>query len=217
MSLEQEPTADTGNNQEARSDCQHRALPPRFVSSTEFIEVAIAGAAGTQMIEPLFRFIEWHGSKCDPLQNVRTWTSAVFGIWKLLEQTTAKCVQEPLFFSRRISFFVQPFLLASNLHDCISDLNSTPMRFRGLWARAVHHPNNVLPDLFQVVLEFHFGLLFCDAKPFRNFFPRKPVLSRLPNFPRPTIHAVCYLPNGNSAFKLFSPIRIHGGFKTFKV
>jgi hypothetical protein len=27
---------------------------------------------------------------------------------------------------------------------------------------------------------------------------------------------VCYLPNGNSTFKLFSPIRIDGSFKTFK-
>jgi hypothetical protein len=56
-----------------------------------------------------------------------------------------------------------------------------------------------------------------DSKPSRNFFPRKAILSRLPDFPRPAIHAVCYLPNGNSAFKLFSPIWIHGGFKTLKV
>jgi hypothetical protein len=32
------------------------------------------------MIEPLFRFIEWHRSRCDSLQNVRAWTSAAFGI-----------------------------------------------------------------------------------------------------------------------------------------
>src|ERR1700719_3411829 len=169
------------------------------------------------MIEPLFRFIARHCSRCDSLQNVRAWTSAAFGIWQLLEQTTAKCIQEPLFISRRISFGVQPSLLAANLLDYLSKLNCTPRRFRASWARAPHHPSNVLPDLFQVVLEFHFGLLFCDTQPSRNFFPRKAILSRLPNFSRPTIHTICYLPNGNSAFKLFSPIRIHGGFKTFKV
>lgn len=115
------------------------------------------------MIEPLFRFIEWHRSRRDSLQNVRAGTSAAFGIWKLLEQTTAKCVQEPLFLSSRISFCVQPSLLAANLLDYLSELNSTPMGLRGSLARALHHPNNVLPDLFQVVLKFHFGLLFCNA------------------------------------------------------
>jgi hypothetical protein len=104
MSLQQEPTTDTGNNQDICSDRKQRALPPRFVSSTEFREVAIAGAAGTEVIEPPVRFIERHRSRPNSLQNVRAWTSAAFGIWKLLEQTTAKCIQKPLFLPRRISF-----------------------------------------------------------------------------------------------------------------
>lgn len=169
------------------------------------------------MIEPLFSLVEWHRSRGDSLQNVRAWTSVAFGIWELLEQTTAKCAQKLLFLSGGISLCVQPSPLAAKLLDYLSQLNRTPMRFHGSWTRALHHSNDVLPDLFQVVLKFHFGLLFCDIQPSRNFFPRKPVLSRLPNFPRPAIHAVCYLPNGNSTFKLFSPIRIHGSFKTFKV
>jgi hypothetical protein len=115
MSLRQEPTTDTGSNQNARSDCQRRALPRGFVSSTEFREVAIAGTAGTEVIEPPVRFIERHRSRRNSLQNVHAWTPATLGIRKLLEQTTAKCVQKPLFFSRRISVCVQPFLLAANL------------------------------------------------------------------------------------------------------
>ena len=74
-------------------------------------KVAIAGAARTEMIEPLFSLVEWHRSRCDSLQNVRAWTSAAFGIWKVLEQTTAKCVQESLFVSRGISSCVQTSLL----------------------------------------------------------------------------------------------------------
>lgn len=167
MSLQQEPTTDTSSNQDACSDCKQFALPPRFVNSTEFREVCIAGTTGTEVIEPPARFIERHRSRRNSLQNVHAWAPATLGIRKLLEQTTAKCVQKPLFFSRRISVCVQPFLLAANL----SDLNFTPMRFHGLWTWALHHPKNVLPDLLQVVLEFHFGLLFRDAKPSRDFFP----------------------------------------------
>src|SRR6266404_7104178 len=109
------------------------------------------------MIEPLFSLVEWHRSRSDSLQNVRAGTPAAFGIWKLLEQTTAKCVQEPLFLSRRISFCGQPSLLAANLLDYLIEHNCAPILFRGSRTRALHHPNNVLPDLLQVVLEFHFG------------------------------------------------------------
>jgi|ERR1700688_996665 len=158
------------------------------------------------MIEPPVRLIERHRPRRNSLQNVHAWTPVTLGIRKLLEQTTAKRVQKPLLLPRRISFCVQPYLLAANLPAYLCDLNSTPMPFRDLWARAVHHPNNVLPDFLQAVLEFHFGLLFCHPQPSRNFFLRKAILSRLPDFPGPAIHAICYLPNGNSAFKLLSPI-----------
>jgi hypothetical protein len=67
MLLQQEPTADTGSNQNARSDCKQRAIPAGFISSTEFRKVAITGAAGTEMIEPLFGFIERHRSRRDSL------------------------------------------------------------------------------------------------------------------------------------------------------
>src|SRR6266700_449381 len=99
------------------------------------------------MIEPLFRFIERHRSRCDSPQNFRAWTSAAFGIWKLFEQTTAKRVQEPLFLSLRISFCVQLSLLAANLLDYLTEHNCGPMRFRDSRTRALYHPNNVLPDL----------------------------------------------------------------------
>src|SRR5579859_3422568 len=111
MPLHQDPTGDTGDNQYARCDCEQCALFAEFMGFSELRKVAIAGAARTEMIEPLFSLVEWHGSRRDSLQNVRAWTSAAFGIWKLLEQTTAKCVQEPLFVSRGISSCVQTSLL----------------------------------------------------------------------------------------------------------
>src|SRR5256885_11760871 len=48
---------------------------------------------------------------CDSLQNVRAGTPATSGIWKILEETTAKCIQESPFVSRGISFCVQTTLL----------------------------------------------------------------------------------------------------------
>lgn len=163
MPLQQNPTRDTNNNQNARRDCKQCALLPEFLGFSEFGKISIAGTARTQMIEPLFRFVKWHRSRCDSPQNVRAWTSAAFGIWELLEQTTAKCIQEPLFLSRRISFCVQPSLLAAKLLDYLIEHNYAPVRFRGSRTRALHRPNNVLSDLLQVVLEFHFGLLFCHT------------------------------------------------------
>ena len=108
---QQDPTGDTGNNQYARCDCEQCALFAEFMGFSEFRKVAIAGAARTEMIEPLFSLVEWHRSRRDSLQNVRAGTPATFGIWKLPDQTTAKCVQESLFVSRGISSCVQTSLL----------------------------------------------------------------------------------------------------------
>src|ERR1700693_3050801 len=74
MSLQQEPSTDRSSNQDARSDCKHLALPRGFLSSAEFREVAIAGTAGTEVIEPPVRFIERHRSRRNSLQNVHAWT-----------------------------------------------------------------------------------------------------------------------------------------------
>jgi len=65
MPLQQNPTGDTSKNQNARCDCKELALLAEFMDFSEFRKVAIAGAAGTEMIEPLFRFIEWHRSRGD--------------------------------------------------------------------------------------------------------------------------------------------------------
>src|SRR5579859_4210480 len=111
MPLHQDPTGDTSNNQNARCDCQQSALFAEFMGFAEFRKVAIAGAARTEMIEPLFSLVERHRSRRDSFQNVRAGTPATSGIWKLPDQTTAKCVQESLFVSRGISSCVQTSLL----------------------------------------------------------------------------------------------------------
>jgi len=95
--LQQDPTGDTSNNQNARCDCEQCALFAEFMGLSEFRKVAIAGTARTEMIEPLFSLVEWHRSRRDSLQNVRAGTPGTSGIWKLPDQTTAKCVQESLF------------------------------------------------------------------------------------------------------------------------
>src|ERR1700730_9190201 len=111
MPLQQDPTGDTSNNQNARCNCEQCALSTEFMGVSEFRKVAIAGAARTEVIEPLFSLVERHCSRRDSLQNVRAWTPATSGIWKLPDQTTAKCVQEKLFVSRGISSCVQTSLL----------------------------------------------------------------------------------------------------------
>src|SRR5260370_2561854 len=123
MPLQQDPTGDASNNQNARCDCEQLALLAEFMGFSEFRKVAIARAARTEMIEPLFCFVEWHRPRRDFLQNVRPGTPATSGIWKLPEQTTAKCVQESLFVSRGISSRVQTSLLAANLHDYQNEHN----------------------------------------------------------------------------------------------
>src|ERR1700676_3301710 len=100
MPLQQDPTGDTSNNQNARCDCEQCAFFAEFMGSSEFRKVTIARAARPEMIEPLFRLVERHRSRSDSLQNVRAGTPATFGIWELFEQTTAKCVQESLFVPR---------------------------------------------------------------------------------------------------------------------
>src|SRR5712664_1316808 len=126
MPMQQHPTGDTRCNQNTRCDCKQRALLSEFVGFSEFRKVVIAGAARTEMIEPLFRFAEWHRSRRDSLQNVRAGTPTTSRIWELLEQTTAKCVQESPFVSRGISSCVQMSLLVANLLDYLSENNCTP-------------------------------------------------------------------------------------------
>src|ERR1700692_3450811 len=111
MPLQQDPAGDTSSNQNARCDCEQRALFAELMGFSEFRKVAIAGAARTEMIEPLFSLLEWHRSRRDSLQNVRAGPPAALGIRKILEETTAKCIQESPFVSRGISFCVQTSLL----------------------------------------------------------------------------------------------------------
>jgi hypothetical protein len=47
MPLQQDPTGDTSNNENARCDCEELALVAEFMDSSEFRKVAIAGVVGT--------------------------------------------------------------------------------------------------------------------------------------------------------------------------
>src|SRR6266581_8987804 len=110
MLLEQEPTSDPRSNQYARGDSKQRTPLANFVSPSELRKVAIAWAAGAEVIEPLLRFREWHRSRRDSLENVRAGTPVTLRIWKLFEQTSAQCIEDAPFVSHGISLYVQSCL-----------------------------------------------------------------------------------------------------------
>src|ERR1700730_12771652 len=105
------------------------------------------------MIEPLFSLVEWHRSRSDSLQNVRAGTPAAFGIWKLPDQATAKCVQESLFVSRRISSWVQTSLLLQG-HNVKSKRCQHIFSNNRSQSFSFQQPDNTLPSLFQIIFEF---------------------------------------------------------------
>src|SRR6266850_1097633 len=110
MRLQQDPTGDTSNNQNARCDCEQLALLPDFVRFSESRKVAIAWAARPEVIEPLLRFREWHPARGDSLEQVSARASGTLRIWKLFEQTSTQCVEDAPFVLRGISLFVQACL-----------------------------------------------------------------------------------------------------------
>src|ERR1700722_15934108 len=144
MPLQQDPTGDTSSNQNARCDCEQCALFAEFMGFSEFTKVAIARAAGTEVIEPFFRFIERHRSRRDSLQNVLARTPAASRIWKLPDQTTAKCVQESLFVSRGISSCVQTSLLLHR-HNIKSKRCQRILSNRRSQIFPFQQPDNTLP------------------------------------------------------------------------
>ena len=70
-------------------------------------KIAVARAAGSQVIEPPFCFGEWHLVGCDFLEDIRARAPGAFRVRKLLEQTTAQRIQNALFVSLRVLFRVQ--------------------------------------------------------------------------------------------------------------
>ena len=88
-------------------------------------KVAIARAAGSQVIEPLLRLGQWHRMRGDSPEDIRAGAPGTFRIRELLEQTTAQYVEEALFISLRISLCVQASFPIVNLLDYLSEDNRT--------------------------------------------------------------------------------------------
>jgi len=78
-----------------------------LVGSLELRKLAVARAAGSQVIEPLLCFSEWHGMRGDSLENIRARAPGTVRIRELLEQTTAQRIQDALFVSLRVPLRVQ--------------------------------------------------------------------------------------------------------------
>jgi hypothetical protein len=98
------------------------------VAGLKFGKVAVARAAGSQVIEPLLRFGEWHLMRGDSLENLRARASGTVWIRELLEQTTAQRIQDSLFISLGISLFVQtclPFQTLSSFSEKIHPVDFT--------------------------------------------------------------------------------------------
>ena len=77
------------------------------MGSLELQEVAVAGTAGTQMIEPLVPFGKRHFARGDSFKNVSSWAPDTVRVRKLLEQTTVEHIEDALLVSLGISLGVQ--------------------------------------------------------------------------------------------------------------
>ena len=77
------------------------------VPGLKFGKVAIARAAGSQVIEPLLRLGQWHCMRGDSPEDIRAGAPGTVRIRELLEQTTAQRIQDALFVSLRVPFRVQ--------------------------------------------------------------------------------------------------------------
>ena len=77
------------------------------VAGLKFGKVAVARAAGSQVIEPLLRLGQWHRMRGDSSEDIRAGAPGTVRIRELLEQTTAQCIQDALFVSLRVPFRVQ--------------------------------------------------------------------------------------------------------------
>src|SRR5207249_11686155 len=81
----------------------------------KFGKVAIARAAGSQVIEPLLRLGQRHRMGGDSPEDIRAGAPGTVRIRELLEQTTAQRIQDALFIPLRISLRVQACLSLQTL------------------------------------------------------------------------------------------------------
>src|SRR5208337_5585711 len=127
------------------------------VASLKFGKLAIAGAAGSHMIEPLLGFGEWHLMRSDSLQNSRARAPGAIRIRELLEQTTAQRIEDAPFVPLRVSLCVQTCLPLQlplpSVTRYTQETSTGLLRFRSF-----KQSHNALSGLFQSVLELHFCL-----------------------------------------------------------
>jgi hypothetical protein len=110
MLLEQHPTGDSNSNQDARGNGYERSRPSALLGNSELRKIAVARAAGSQVVQPLLRFGEWHFMRGDFPENIRARAPGTVRIRELFEQTAAQCIQDALFISLRVPLRVQTCL-----------------------------------------------------------------------------------------------------------
>lgn len=90
--MQQSPTRDRQTQNDAGRSGKPRPLFAPFVRFGESLEVGVARAAGSEMIEPLLRFGEWYLMGGNFLENVSTGASDTLRIREFLEQTSPQGV-----------------------------------------------------------------------------------------------------------------------------
>src|SRR5215469_11108321 len=85
----------------------------------ESLEIGVARAARAEVIEPLFRFRKGHLVDSDSLKNVDTRAPDTLRVRELLEQTTAKHIEDAPLISPGICLGVQNCLLCERSSRCM--------------------------------------------------------------------------------------------------
>jgi len=72
--------------------------------SSQLSEIIVAGAAGAEMVEPLFCFRKGHLARGNFPENFGAWAPNALWIRELFEQTTAQRIQNAFFVCGRVFF-----------------------------------------------------------------------------------------------------------------
>ena len=158
MPLNEDPTGNAHCNQDASGGSKQCPPSLNFADFSELSEITVAWTTRTEMIEPFFRFREWHCSRSDSLENIQPGALAALRIGKLREQPPAQHIQDALFICSRVSSRVQVRLSLSTTKGIYIQKASAGLLDR----RGFQQPKNLCASLFQSVLELHLRLVLSD-------------------------------------------------------
>jgi hypothetical protein len=125
--VEQSPAEDSDREQNAGCSGEPSLPPLPFECFSESLEIGVTRAAGSQMVEPLIRFGEGHLVRSNFFESVGSWAADTLGVREILEQTTAKHIEDAPLVSPGICLAVQNRLPL--LSSILPDANIHPAGF----------------------------------------------------------------------------------------